>query len=66
MPKGPERRAERITIRVPPSLRVALEAEAAAQLRSVSDVIILAIMKSLGVKPPKPAPVRRRATRGAK
>ena len=51
MTKGTEIRDERITIRIPKSLRTALDKEAAAQMRTVSDVIILCLIKSLGVKP---------------
>jgi uncharacterized protein (DUF1778 family) len=51
MPKGSERRDERITIRVPQSIRAALDAAAEAEMRSVSDVIVLCVMKQLGVKP---------------
>lgn len=50
MPKGPELRDERITIRVPASVRKAIEREAELQMRSVSDVIILAVSDALGLK----------------
>lgn len=47
--KGTERRDERITIRVPASIRVALEREAVGQRRSVSDLILIYIEQGLGI-----------------
>lgn len=47
MPKGPERRDERITIRIPSSLREALDREAEAQRRSVADVVTIILTDAL-------------------
>ncbi len=47
MAKGTELRDERITIRVPAAVRVALDREAAAQRRSVSDLILIYIERGL-------------------
>ena len=47
MAKGTDRRDERITIRVPAAVRVALERVAAAQRRSVSDLILIYIERGL-------------------
>ncbi len=48
MAKGTDRRDERITIRVPAAVRVVLEREAAAQRRSLSDLILIFIEQGLG------------------
>lgn len=47
--KGTDRRDDRITFRAPAAVRVALEREAAAQRRSVSDLILLMIEDALGM-----------------
>jgi uncharacterized protein (DUF1778 family) len=58
MRKRRELRDERITIRIPARLRAALERAAAAEMRSVSDVILLAVMDRVGAK--------RRRSKGAR
>lgn len=47
MPKGTERRDERITIRIPPSLRPLLEHAAEEDGRSVSDFIVRTLQLQL-------------------
>jgi hypothetical protein len=50
MPKGPERRTERITLRLPESLREALEREAERERRSVSDLIVILLSDAISKK----------------
>ncbi len=57
MPKESELRDERITLRVTPSFRAAVEREAERQMRSVADVIILAVSEAIGLR--KPARARK-------
>lgn len=63
MPKGPERREARFTLRLPPSLRDAIERCADKDRRSVSDWIVLALERAVAaVEPPEPPrPVSKRA-----
>lgn len=49
MVKGPEKRDERVTVRMPSSLRKAIERAAVRDRRSVADWIVLAL--EAAVKP---------------
>lgn len=51
--KGLERRDSKITIRLPQSLRDALEREAARERRTVSDVMILLLTDAMAKRSPK-------------
>jgi len=62
VPKGPERRTERFTLRLPMSLRKKLEAAAAQGQRSVSDWIVLALQAAVAAPPPPPPPTSSPAT----
>lgn len=53
MVKGLERRDSKITIRLPQSLRDALEREAARERRTVSDVMILLLTDAMAKRSPK-------------
>jgi hypothetical protein len=51
MPKGPEGRTERFTLRLSPRLRLAIEDAAARDNRSASDWMVLALTAAVGLKP---------------
>lgn len=59
MPKGTERREKRITLRLPPSLREAIERQAELDGRSISDWIVRTLQTATGTLPT--APKRRRS-----
>lgn len=51
MVKGPEKRDARITVRIPTSLKDALEREARRQRRSIADVLYMIVSDALTKRP---------------
>ena len=47
MPKGPEGRTARLSVRVPESLKLALEQEAVRDRRTLADVVIIMLTDGL-------------------
>lgn len=53
MPKGSERRTARLSVRVPESLKLALEREAERDRRTVADLLIIILERGLSARTKK-------------
>jgi len=61
MPKGPDRRDARLTLRLPPTLRASIQRWADEDRRTASDWIVFALEAAVAARERKAAEVERRA-----